>query len=751
MPGTHLRHEESESISSPRTSTSTSKQDNRDTAPLPLTAIRRTNSTTYLRNAPQAAVYPLHHQHPGAPAHRPKVPMHYPLPPPPSFPARSGRADGGSMLPVPLLVAFRPLPLPPPLAEYSTLITNPYPYYDRHGLLNTDHRQHHQEQQSLWQEPVIKHHDLPDEGMPLSSVASSPMSVGPCVSGTADNFTTKGDSLVQLHKTQISVATQSMDDWENQQEQANPVYIGNIKSMAGWENQQEQADPVYSENAGDGIDSLSDWAADEESTMGTIDSGTLSRGSIQPAIESTRLEARRTEGIRAISPEDEIVKNLDDERRNVKKDRDELQAILVKSSDQPEDRSQEEKTFVQACEQARTIKNRRSRARWTQEENEFVKNIDDGRRNVKNDNGRSNMRDKKIKLQAILAKLSDQPEDRTQEEKTFVQACEQARTFKNRRSRERLQERKNKLQAVLAKPPNQRSVVEQAYLEHQTAAKKRKNNNDRLRHARMKLKIAPRGSLPYNVCSTPSSQVLPPLPGHNKHNGSYNGIIHKDETGNAVSGCADGDNDIKTLDVAVSANPPRVHDQPAVYRSPKTSRALVRNAAKRRRLVEIRAIKPEDRTPGENEFLHAAGKQRKKKNDQSRIRLQETKHKLQTILAKSPEQRSEIEQAFLEQQTAVRQHKNRGDCARRIRMQSVLLNDKLDQHENGELPIQVQEALAGLERLQEQNSQQQAFVGELPAQEQQAPADCLGGLMMWAATDGFLDGAAVEDTRGNTG
>jgi Holliday junction resolvasome RuvABC endonuclease subunit len=574
-------------------STISSRDANRDTAPIPLTAIRRTYGI------------PPPHQHPGAP-------------PPPSFPTERLRADGGSMLPVPLLAAS----LPPPLLASL---------YDT-GL---DHHRQRQ-QQPPCQKFVIEHHSLPDEGIdiPLSSPASAPMLLEPCVSGRmSENLTT----------------TESMDDYwdeKQEQEQAKATYIGNIESMTCWENQPEEVNAVCNENTGDG-------AADDESTdtLGTVDLGTLSDDTVPPVIQLPwqDVQRRRSRAIKATSMEDR-----------------------------------------------------------THEENE--------RRNVKNNRGRANTRDKKIKLQEILAKSSsDQPEDQTQEEMMFVQAYEQARIIKNRRNRARLKERKNKLQVLLAKPPDQRSAVEQAFLEQQTVAMKRKNKNDRLRQARYKLlasktelepeqqrsnlKIAPRGASPYDVCSFPSSQ-LPSTPqavagadssklqDHNEHRGSYNGLIHKDATGNVDSECADGDNDINitTLDVlvavsatlplvTVSATLPHDHVHPAVDQSQKVvrrSRARARNAARRRRVVEIKAIQPEDRTPGNDAFLQAVGQQRRDKNDRSRMRVQETKHKLQTILDKSSDQRSEIEQAFVEQQAAAKQRKNRGDYLRRRSLQLQL-------------------------------------------------------------------------------
>jgi hypothetical protein len=626
----------SESTSSSRTSTRTSRYANRDTAPLPLTAIRRTNST----------ITPSH-QHLGAPTSRLNKAMHNPMPPPPSFPTGSGRADGGSMFLVPLLAAS--LPPPPPFASlYDNVLEH--------------HRQHHQ--QPPCQKFVIEHHYFPDEDIyiPLSSSssASAPM------------------LLEQLEPT-----TESMDDYwdeKHQQEQAEATYIRNIESMTGWENPPEEVYAVHNENTGDAA-----AAADDESTdtMGTVDLETLSDACVAPIIQPPWQEVQRRRRSRAI--------------------------------------------------RATSVEER------TQEEKEFVQDLDDERRNFRNNLGRANTRDKKIQLQEIMAKSSsDQPEDQTQEEKMFVQACEQARIIKNRRNRASCKERKSKMQALLAKPPDQHSVFEQAFLEQQTAAMHRKNKNDRLRQARNKLlasetesepeqhrsnlkiaprgslpyhfknaprgslphhlKIAPRGASPYDVCSFPLSQLLSTLPGaacvefsnlqgHYEHNGSYNGHIHKDATGNVDSDCADGDNDITTLDVlvaapatlplvAVSEALPHDHVHPADDQSPKAvrrSRARARNAARRRRVVDTKATQPEDRAPGDDEFLQAVGQQRRDKNNRSRMRAQETKHKLQSIMAKSSDQRSEIEQAFVEQQTAAKQRKNRGDCLRRIRLQLRVL------------------------------------------------------------------------------
>lgn len=628
---------------------STCRDGKGDTALLPLTAIWRTNSTSF--NCPPP------HQHSGGPSSRPDVAMFYPMPPRPLFPVGSERADGFSMLPIPPLSAA-----PPSLAELYNRLTKAYPDCDSQDFQDTAH-EHHRQQQLLWQDHDIKHHDHPDISLPLLSAS---MSVGSCFSGTTDTL----------------ASIESMDDWnEDRQEQANAVYNENLVSMTGWENQHEKLNSVnrYNENTDDGIASLpdceevnavynksTDCAANEESTGTTgkievVDMETLSQDSVQPAIQLHWQEVRHwhSKAIRAAIPEDR-----------------------------------------------------------TREENEFVQTVDDERRNVKNNRGRENTRDRKIRLQEILAKSSDQPEDRTQEEKMFVQACEQARIIKNRRSRARLKERKNKLQALLAKSPDQRSVVEQAYLEQQTTAMKRKNTDDRLRHARKKklasepeqqrsnlkiaprgplpyLKIGPRGSLPSDMCSTPSSHILPPplsqsgvadskLQGHSKHNGSYNGLIHKDAAGNAGSDCANGDNSTTTLDVlvAVSPNLPRVNVPSAVdvpsdviesRKAARRSKARAKNAAKRRRVVEIKTIKPEDRTPGDNAFLQAVGQQRKSKNDRSRTRGQEAKDKLQTILAKSPDQRSTIEKAFLEQQKAAKQRKNLGDCLRRMSVQLQVL------------------------------------------------------------------------------
>jgi Holliday junction resolvasome RuvABC endonuclease subunit len=791
---TELRHEVSESQSSPRPRASTSKAYyNRETTPLPTTAIQRTCKVT---------VYPPLHYHPGAPTTLRNVAMYYPKPPPPSFPAGSGRPNGDSMLPMPLFAGSLPsLPPPPPhppLTEYFHHVANPYPNYGSHRLdplskifyppsllkhpqpnncsrlspllqepssYDTAHEHRHQQQQQrqpLWQEPVIQHHDLPpDEGMTLLPAASPPMSVGPCLSGTVENSTREGHSLAQLHKSRTNVATES---------------------IASWQNMREGTDTECRESAGDNICCLLDCAAGEESSMGTIDSETLSYGCIQPAIPPPQsvVRRRRTKAIRATGSED-----------------------------------------------------------WTQEEKEIVRK--DERRNATNNRERANRRDKNSKLQAILAKSSDQPEDRTQEENKFIQACEQARNIKNHRSRARLQDRKNKLKAVLAKPSGQRSAVEQVFLEQQTAARQHKNKKDRLRHARnklpasepeqgrMNLKVAPRGSLPHEESSTPSSQLLPAPPGlspnlhlhlqpHNssryhddhvwkdrqelagvaynkmqEHN-EYNGLFHKDATGYAPSGCAGGDRDMTTLGVALSASLPLVHVQSAVYPSRNAARhgrVRAKNAAKRQWAVEIQAIKPEDRTPEENDFLQAVGQQRTEKNERSRVRLQEKKHKLRNILAKLPDQRSEIEQTFLEQQTAVKQRKNRGDCSRRRRSrnQLVVLEAKQLLQENanrkpaaiaraltellvheerrhagfpGGMPKQ-EALIADFGQLQKQEAlasfdvQQQApanlFVDEVPAQDHQARADYLGGLMMQklgAAPADFLGGSADDDTIDKT-
>jgi hypothetical protein len=286
------------------------------------------------------------------------------------------------------------------------------------------------------------------------------------------------------------------------------------------------------------------------------------------------------------------------------------------------------------------------------------------------------------------------------------------------------------------------------------------------------------------------------IQGHNENNGNYNGLFHKDATGNKVSDCASGDSDMTTLRVALSATLPLVHGQSAVY-SPQNAarygRVRAKNAAKRQRAVDIQSIKPEDRTPGEKVFLQAVGQQRTEKNERSRVRLQEKNRNLRNILAKSPDQRSEIEQAFLEQQAAVKQRKNQGDCSRRSlnRNQLVVVEAKQLLQENANLKATAdacaltqllvheerrhadfrdempkQEGLADFGRLQKHEAntttffygQQQApadlFVGEQPpAQEQQARAHCLSGLMMsmfGAAPADFLGGFVEEDTTDKT-
>jgi hypothetical protein len=669
----------SESTSRRRTNTSTSRDANRNTAPVLLTAIQRTNSTSLSRYPPQhgrVAVHNPSHQHLGAPAFRPNEAMYYyPMPLPPSFPTGIGRANDGNLLPILPLATSPNLPSPiapqarfsshEVLVDSSSLPQHPLPRDGSRSslplrfLYGNILEHHRRQQQPLSQKFVIEHHDLPDEGILLSSPpVSAPMPLEPCASGMSE----------------ILITTESMD----------AAFIGSMQSMNAWEIKQEEGNGEDNESSGGDTSSVPDCAADFESTdtIGTVDLDSLSDDCVQPVIQSPSQNVRRS--------------------------------------------------------RSRSIKVARI-GTLTQQEKEFIRNQDEERRNVKNNRDRETLRDKKIKLQEILAKSSDTPEDQTQEEKMFVQACEQARIIKNRRNRARLKERKNKQRALLAKPLDQRSVAEQAYLDQQTAAVKRKNKNDRLRQARNKLlagapeseleqqrsnlkiaprvsspyasapepepeqqrsnlkiaplgsspyypKIAPRGPSPYDVCLYPLSQLLPAPPGlvgveqrsklqaHNEHIGSHNGLIHKDATEDMGSDCADGDNDRTTLGVlvAISATLPLVHVQETLHQTQKIgrqSRARAKSASQRRRVVEINSIKPEDRTPGDDEFLRSVGKQRKDKNTRSRMRAQETKQKLQTILTKSSDERSQSEQAFVEQQAFIKQHKNRGDCLRRISRQ----------------------------------------------------------------------------------
>jgi hypothetical protein len=92
-----------------------------------------------------------------------------------------------------------------------------------------------------------------------------------------------------------------------------------------------------------------------------------------------------------------------------------------------------------------------------------------------------------VKRQRVPEIQDTQLENWTPEENRLLQATEQVRKKKNDRARARLQEAKHKVQAILAKSRDQRSAIEQAFLEKHTANKERKLHADRLRRVRLKL------------------------------------------------------------------------------------------------------------------------------------------------------------------------------------------------------------------------------------------------------------------------
>lgn len=134
------------------------------------------------------------------------------------------------------------------------------------------------------------------------------------------------------------------------------------------------------------------------------------------------------------------------------------------------------------------------------------------------------------KVESIKTKAKDKELEEV--DAKLYHTVEERRARKNNRSRERALEKKAEIERILAKPEIERTKEEMDCLEIANAAKKRKNEGDRLRRERLKsmgLKSKPPGVsilsrpdqsllggrenniLPYDASPSPSS-LIPPLP-----------------------------------------------------------------------------------------------------------------------------------------------------------------------------------------------------------------------------------------------
>lgn len=131
-------------------------------------------------------------------------------------------------------------------------------------------------------------------------------------------------------------------------------------------------------------------------------------------------------------------------------------------------------------------------------------------------NAQSRQRAARLREKVESIKIKAEEEGLEEEDAKLFHSVEERRARKNNRSRERALEKKAEIERILAKPERERTKEEMECLEIANAAKKRKNEGDRLRREKLKtmgLKSKPPGvSIHSRPTSSPSSSSLAPPP-----------------------------------------------------------------------------------------------------------------------------------------------------------------------------------------------------------------------------------------------
>lgn len=123
-------------------------------------------------------------------------------------------------------------------------------------------------------------------------------------------------------------------------------------------------------------------------------------------------------------------------------------------------------------------------------------------------NAQSRQRAARLRQKVESIKIKAEEEKLAEEDAKLYQTVEERRARKNNRSRERALEKKAEIERILAKPECERTKEELDCLEIANAAKKRKNEGDRLRRERLKsmgLKSKPPG---VSILSRPRKPLL---------------------------------------------------------------------------------------------------------------------------------------------------------------------------------------------------------------------------------------------------